>query len=91
MLKGVDLPFLGERGSGETDMGGCNTLYWIYFGKDVLRKYKSLIGYLRNNVKLKIHVPVQGLDVLIFNRNYYKSHVFLKFGSICKEYEIKSV
>lgn len=71
-------------------MGGCNTLYWIYFGKDVLRKYKSLVQYLRNNVKLKIYVPVQGLDVLIFNRNYYKPHIFLTIGSIYKEYEIKS-
>ena len=39
----------------------------------------------RENVKLGIYVPVQGLEVLIFNRNDYKPHVFITIGN--KEYE----
>lgn len=61
-------------------------------GKDAIRKYKSLVGYSqKNNVKLGIYVPIQGLDVLIFNRNNHKPYVLLTVGSICTEYEIRSV
>ena len=48
--------------------------------------WESLVGFSqRENVKLGIYVPVQGLEVLIFNRNDYKPHVFITIGN--KEYE----
>lgn len=56
------------------------------FGKATIRKYKHLVGFSQgNNVKLGIYVPVQGLEVLIFNRNDHKLQVFITIGSICKE------
>ena len=56
------------------------------FRKATVRKYKRLIGFSQgNNVKLGIYVPVQGLEVLIFNRNDHKPQVFITIGSICKE------
>lgn len=61
------------------------------FEKDAIKNIKVQLDFLKDNVKLGIFVPIQGLDVLIFNRNDYKPHVFLTIGSICKEYEMKSV
>lgn len=63
-----------------------------FFGKDAIRKYKSLVGFSqRKNVKLGIYDPVQWLDALIFNRNDHKPHVFLIIGSICKECEMNGL
>lgn len=61
------------------------------FGKDTIRKYKSLVEFAQgNNVKLGIYVPIQALEVLIFNRNDNKPHVFTTIGSIYEhsEYEL---